>query len=190
MGVGMHMDYLDFPPGAIELVNRFLLKWYNSDRWRDFLKNEQEFNESLAKMERTLPKMKELHQLPGNLPSGFNQNEYGSFQGRSSMRKSKFTRINRLTATNDPAAAPIDLTQRRKMLNGRNLTRRLSVGIARLAERPLISLCGAVVAAALKDIAPPHWQAHVSVQVAKEYRAKPESMGDHSLRKGTRSMWR
>jgi hypothetical protein len=42
------------------------------------------------------------------------------------------------------------------MLNGRNLTRQLSVDIARLEERPLTSLYGSAVAAALKDIAPPH----------------------------------
>jgi hypothetical protein len=44
MGAGAHMDYLDFPPEAIELVSQFLLKWYNSDRWRDFFKAEREFS--------------------------------------------------------------------------------------------------------------------------------------------------
>ncbi|KAJ7355313.1 hypothetical protein DFH08DRAFT_1052161 [Mycena albidolilacea] len=44
MGAGAHMDYLDFPPEAIELLSQFLLKWYNSDRWRDFFKAEREFS--------------------------------------------------------------------------------------------------------------------------------------------------
>ncbi|KAJ6491022.1 hypothetical protein C8R45DRAFT_991355 [Mycena sanguinolenta] len=76
-GAGAHMDYLDFPPHAIELVNRFLLKWYNSDRWRDLLKGEREFNDSLLKMDQTWPEMLALYQLPENAGrSGFDQKKY------------------------------------------------------------------------------------------------------------------
>ncbi|KAF7343031.1 Zf-MYND domain containing protein [Mycena venus] len=76
MGAGAHMDYLDFPPQAIELVSQFLLKWYNSDQWRDFFRTEREFNDSLLKMEQTWPSMKKLYQLPDNIPSGFDQKKH------------------------------------------------------------------------------------------------------------------
>ncbi|KAJ7899307.1 hypothetical protein B0H14DRAFT_2674359 [Mycena olivaceomarginata] len=56
MGAGAHMDYLDFPPEAIELLSQFLLKWYNSDRWRDFFKAEREFNKTSRLIDRLVAK--------------------------------------------------------------------------------------------------------------------------------------
>ncbi|KAJ7450820.1 hypothetical protein FB451DRAFT_1526748 [Mycena latifolia] len=51
------VDCLVFPPQAIELFCSCLIpEWYNSDAWRDFLQDQQSWNETLAKAAQNFPR--------------------------------------------------------------------------------------------------------------------------------------
>ncbi|KAJ7818010.1 hypothetical protein B0H13DRAFT_2134017 [Mycena leptocephala] len=47
-GGGLHIDYVNMPPHAMDLLNTHLIpKWYNSQSWLDFLQSEEQWNEQL-----------------------------------------------------------------------------------------------------------------------------------------------
>jgi len=71
IGAGDHMDYLDVPPQALELFTAGAIRhWYNSDVWRDGIKVEQQFIETIRKGEETWPTMQQLY------TSGFYEKKY------------------------------------------------------------------------------------------------------------------
>jgi hypothetical protein len=44
-GGGWHIDYVDIPPHAIDLLNtRRIPEWYNSGSWLEFLQSEEEYS--------------------------------------------------------------------------------------------------------------------------------------------------
>lgn len=76
-GGGLHMDYVDTPPPALDLFSSiFIPQYYKSDHWRDFLQEEKRCNDGLLHHHQTWPLYQTFYPELSSIQSGFNKKKY------------------------------------------------------------------------------------------------------------------
>ncbi|KAJ7139283.1 hypothetical protein C8R44DRAFT_302458 [Mycena epipterygia] len=75
-GGGTHMDYVDTPPAALDLFSIIIPKWYKTDQWRDFLQEEEQFNDGFLRSHQTWPLYQTMYPVLSNVQSGFDKKKY------------------------------------------------------------------------------------------------------------------